>query len=651
MRKLLCGLLFLATVLTLAPDTAWAQAVAMKPLPPRSITGTLTSDTASGSDYGRWIVWKSTANAAKTQTLPSCSGAAAGLGIGVSDGAGTAGTTGNNISIAPPSGSTINGVTTPQSITTNRGTAQFVCDGFSTNWMLITASGGTASSVTMGGDVTGNSAAATVVKLQGLAVSATTPTVNQYLAYNGTNWVPTTPTSGGSGGGVGSITFTCPASSALTGAVTITTGIQVETETAAATVAGTDCQQLMKVTGSGAITLPAASTLPTPFSFSLGNYNATGGSSFSLVAASGAFINGLGAANNTAASVAFAPGQTTGVAKDPDGTDWDITGPAPGSSSGGGGAHTIRTVITATGNFTPNASTVTADVGCIGGGGGAGSGSIVASGTGTSGGGAGGTSMPGRGTFSIAQLIAAETSGHIPVTIGAAGTGGTSPATGTAANGGNGGGGGTTTFGPLLNSYGGGGGAGAQTSANAGGGGGAGFGGAGGNATSATAGTAGSNGGTAGGGGSPLITGGQGGASGALNTGGGNAGYIASGSSGGGGGGGINGGGTAFVGGNAGFIGVTGGVPTQAFGSAANSGAAGQSGVNLSILTGLGMIGGSGGGGGGGSSVAGTPGGAGGTGAPGAGGGAGGSVLTTNTVGPGAGGSGGGGECIVEEHA
>ena len=54
----------------------------------------------------------------------------------------------------------------------------------------------TTTSVTMGGDVTGNSATSTVAKLQGVTVSTTAPTSNQVLTYNSgtTSWTPTTPT-------------------------------------------------------------------------------------------------------------------------------------------------------------------------------------------------------------------------------------------------------------------------------------------------------------------------------------------------------------------------------------------------------------------------------------------------------------------------
>ena len=53
----------------------------------------------------------------------------------------------------------------------------------------------------MGGDVTGNSATTTVVKIQGYAVSSTAPTTGQALEYNGSVWIPTTLSAGFSAGG------------------------------------------------------------------------------------------------------------------------------------------------------------------------------------------------------------------------------------------------------------------------------------------------------------------------------------------------------------------------------------------------------------------------------------------------------------------
>lgn len=52
------------------------------------------------------------------------------------------------------------------------------------------AAAATTSSVTLTGDVSGSSGANTVDKLKGVAVSSTTPTTNQALVYNGTAWAP-----------------------------------------------------------------------------------------------------------------------------------------------------------------------------------------------------------------------------------------------------------------------------------------------------------------------------------------------------------------------------------------------------------------------------------------------------------------------------
>lgn len=55
----------------------------------------------------------------------------------------------------------------------------------------------------MGGDVTGTTAASTVAKIQGRAVDATAPTTGQVYAWSGSAWAPATITSGGGGGGSG----------------------------------------------------------------------------------------------------------------------------------------------------------------------------------------------------------------------------------------------------------------------------------------------------------------------------------------------------------------------------------------------------------------------------------------------------------------
>lgn len=51
-------------------------------------------------------------------------------------------------------------------------------------------------SQSMGGDVTGTTAAATVAKIQGKGVSAIAPATSQVLAWSGTEWAPTTPSAG-----------------------------------------------------------------------------------------------------------------------------------------------------------------------------------------------------------------------------------------------------------------------------------------------------------------------------------------------------------------------------------------------------------------------------------------------------------------------
>ena len=60
-------------------------------------------------------------------------------------------------------------------------------------------------SLTMGGDVTGTTAASTVSKIRGTNVVATAPTTGQSLVFDGTNWAPTTVTASGDNWGTQSV--------------------------------------------------------------------------------------------------------------------------------------------------------------------------------------------------------------------------------------------------------------------------------------------------------------------------------------------------------------------------------------------------------------------------------------------------------------
>ncbi|RYZ66492.1 MAG: hypothetical protein EOP09_12590, partial [Proteobacteria bacterium] len=77
----------------------------------------------------------------------------------------------------------------------------------------------------LGGDVTGTIGANTVTKIQGTAVSATTPTAGQVMTLVGTTWTPTTPAPSG----VASITASLPLS--VSGTATSTISIRVANTT------------------------------------------------------------------------------------------------------------------------------------------------------------------------------------------------------------------------------------------------------------------------------------------------------------------------------------------------------------------------------------------------------------------------------------
>lgn len=66
-------------------------------------------------------------------------------------------------------------------------------------WVPGTGAGG--GSFTAGRDLAGSNTLQTVIGLQSRSLSATAPSVGQVIAWNGTQWIPTTPASGGSAGG------------------------------------------------------------------------------------------------------------------------------------------------------------------------------------------------------------------------------------------------------------------------------------------------------------------------------------------------------------------------------------------------------------------------------------------------------------------
>ncbi len=74
----------------------------------------------------------------------------------------------------------------------------------------------------LSGDVSGSGSAVSVDKIKGTPVSATAPTSGQVLAYNGSNWIPTTS---GSGGGYATYVVAAPTGVAATDTAAIQAGL------------------------------------------------------------------------------------------------------------------------------------------------------------------------------------------------------------------------------------------------------------------------------------------------------------------------------------------------------------------------------------------------------------------------------------------
>jgi len=90
----------------------------------------------------------------------------------------------------------------------------------------IVASGGGGSGFTAGGDLSGTSTSQTVTRIQGVPVSATLPTTNQVLQYNGTSYVPAT-VSGGAGAPVDASYLTLGLNGTLTTERVLTAGTNI----------------------------------------------------------------------------------------------------------------------------------------------------------------------------------------------------------------------------------------------------------------------------------------------------------------------------------------------------------------------------------------------------------------------------------------
>lgn len=145
-------------------------------------------------------------------------------------------------------------------------------------WRLMNNPGtaylSTVPSVTLSGDVTGTAAATTVTKLQGVEVSATTPTTGQVLTFDGTNWVAAVAAGGGSstslasgkiwvgnsGGAASAVTLSGDASLSNAGSLTIASGAVTSAKILDGTINSADMDFTGAVTANSGLVLADAST-------------------------------------------------------------------------------------------------------------------------------------------------------------------------------------------------------------------------------------------------------------------------------------------------------------------------------------------------------------------------------------------------------
>jgi len=125
---------------------------------------------------------------------------------------------GTGIATTPPAGSVAYGNGSTQAytavgtsgqplISAGAGTPAFGALDLAGAGVTGTLPAGNQAAQTMGGDVSGTTAAATVAKIQGRAVDATAPTAGQVYAWSGSAWAPATISSGGGGGGGGGLVY------------------------------------------------------------------------------------------------------------------------------------------------------------------------------------------------------------------------------------------------------------------------------------------------------------------------------------------------------------------------------------------------------------------------------------------------------------